>query len=70
MQMIVALTVQLIFVALYSVAIPQSKGAWMAFQFFGQGCFGMITREYTHPKTCLRLPRILHLLVVPILLVC
>ncbi len=43
MQIIVALTIQLVFVALYSVAIPQSKAAWMAFQFFGQGCFGMIT---------------------------
>ncbi|ETI23080.1 hypothetical protein G647_04876 [Cladophialophora carrionii CBS 160.54] len=43
MQMIVALTIQLVFVALYSVAVPQNKAAWMAFQFFGQGCFGMIT---------------------------
>ena len=43
LQVIIAMTVQTLFVALYSVAMPHRKATWMALQFFGQGCFGYIT---------------------------
>ena len=42
-QVIIALIAQTLFIALYSVGIPDNKAAWMALQFFGQGCFGFIT---------------------------
>jgi hypothetical protein len=42
-QIIIALIAQTLFIALYSVGIPDNKSAWMALQFFGQGCFGFIT---------------------------
>ena len=42
-QVIVALVIQTVFVALYSVVIPKSRSAWMAFQFFGMGPFACIT---------------------------
>jgi len=40
---IVALVVQTLFNALYAYGISFHKSAWIAFQFFGQGCFGLIT---------------------------
>jgi len=42
-QIIVALVIQTVFIALYSVALPSNKAAWMAFQFIGNGCFPLIT---------------------------
>ena len=39
---VLAVFLQTLFVALYSVAIPNNKAAWMAFQFFGQGCWSWI----------------------------
>jgi hypothetical protein len=42
-QIFVALVIETLFVALYAVAVPSHKAAWMAFQFFGQGCFIWIT---------------------------
>lgn len=42
-QLIVALCVQTLFTALYAAVIPDNRPAWMAFQFFGMGCFGYIT---------------------------
>jgi hypothetical protein len=42
-QIIVALTVQTLFIALYSVAVPNNRRLWMAFQFFGMGCFPAVT---------------------------
>lgn len=43
LQVIIAMTVQTLFIALYSVAMPHRMATWMALQFFGQGCFGYIT---------------------------
>ena len=40
---IVALIVQTLFNALYAYGISFHRSAWIAFQFFGQGCFGLIT---------------------------
>ena len=40
---VLAITLQTLFVGLYVYALPDHKGAWMAFQFFGQGCFDWIT---------------------------
>lgn len=42
-QLVVLLCLQTLFVALYAAVIPSNKGAWSAFQFFGQGCFAAIT---------------------------
>jgi hypothetical protein len=42
-QIVVALVIETLFVALYAIAVPGHKAAWMAFQFFGQGCFTWIT---------------------------
>ena len=42
-HLIAALTIQTLFTALYCVALPFHKAAWMAFQFFGTGCFPWIT---------------------------
>jgi hypothetical protein len=42
-QIVIALVAQTLFIALYSVGLPGNKSAWMALQFFGQGCFGYIT---------------------------
>ncbi|RDL41434.1 uncharacterized protein BP5553_01413 [Venustampulla echinocandica] len=42
-QIIVALIIQTVFIGLYSAVIPGNKPAWMAFQFFGQGCFPLVT---------------------------
>ncbi|KAL2062741.1 hypothetical protein VTL71DRAFT_5813 [Oculimacula yallundae] len=43
LQIIVGLVIQTLFTGLYAVAMPGNKKAWMAFQFFGQGCFTWIT---------------------------
>ena len=40
---IVALIVQTLFNALYAYGISFHRSAWIAFMFFGQGCFGLIT---------------------------
>ncbi|KAK7519127.1 putative efflux pump antibiotic resistance protein [Phyllosticta citriasiana] len=42
-QFIVGMFIQTLFTALYAAVIPNHKGAWMTFQFFGQGCFTWIT---------------------------
>jgi len=42
-QIVVALVIQTLFLALYSVAIPNNRAAWMAFQFLGNCCFPLIT---------------------------
>jgi hypothetical protein len=42
-QVVVALVLQTLFVALYSVVIPNNKAAWMAFQVFGMGPFSVVT---------------------------
>jgi hypothetical protein len=42
-QIIVSLIFQTLFNGLYAYASPNHKGAWMAFQLFGQGCFGWMT---------------------------
>jgi hypothetical protein len=42
-QIVVALSLQTIFCALFVVAVPNNRAAWMAFQFFVQGVFGWIT---------------------------
>lgn len=43
LQIVLALCIQTLFTALYSIATPGHKAAWMAFQFFGNGCFTWIT---------------------------
>jgi hypothetical protein len=43
LQVIVMLVVQTVFLAAYSGVIPNNKPGWMAFQFFGQGAFALIT---------------------------
>lgn len=40
---VLAVFLQTLFTGLYVYAIQDHKGAWMAFQFFGQGCFDWIT---------------------------
>ena len=40
---VVALIVQTLFNALYAYGISFHRSAWIAFMFFGQGCFGLIT---------------------------
>lgn len=40
---IIALFVQTLFTALCAYGISNHKAAWMAFQFFSQGCFALIT---------------------------
>lgn len=40
---IVSLVIQTLSNALYAYGISFHRSAWMAFQFFGQGCFGLIT---------------------------
>lgn len=43
-HIILALLLQTIGTALYAYALPaQNKAAWMAFQFFGQGCFSWLS---------------------------
>ncbi len=37
-----ALVIQGTFTALFAYALPSHKAAWMAFQFFGQGCFAFL----------------------------
>jgi len=39
---ILAIFLQTLFVGLYAWAIPDHRAGWMAFQFFGQGCFDLI----------------------------
>ena len=43
MHIIAALFIQTLFVGLYAYTLPGHKAAWMAFQFFGQGCFSWLT---------------------------
>lgn len=43
LQVIVMLTIQTIFVAAYSGVVPYNRAGWMAFQFFAQGPFALIT---------------------------
>ena len=40
---LVAITVQTLFTGLYAYGVNFHKAAWMAFQYFGQGCFALIT---------------------------
>ena len=40
---VLAVLLQTLFTGLYVYAIQDHKAAWMAFQFFGQGCFDWIT---------------------------
>jgi hypothetical protein len=42
-QILVLIFIQTLFIALYSVAIPNNRNAWMGFQFFGYGAFAPIT---------------------------
>jgi hypothetical protein len=42
-HLIIAISLQTLFVGLYAYAIEGHKAAWMAFQFFGQGPFSWIT---------------------------
>jgi hypothetical protein len=42
-HILVAIFLQTLFTGLYAYALPSHKGAWMAFQLFGQGCFPWIT---------------------------
>ncbi|KAK0662892.1 putative MFS-type transporter C16A3.17c [Lasiodiplodia hormozganensis] len=42
-QIVVALVIQTAFTACYAAVIPNNKAAWMALQFFGQGCFTWLT---------------------------
>ncbi|KIY01377.1 uncharacterized protein Z520_02929 [Fonsecaea multimorphosa CBS 102226] len=42
-HILVALFVQTLGVGLYAWALPKHKAAWMAFQFFGQGCFSWLS---------------------------
>ncbi|OJD39996.1 major facilitator superfamily transporter protein [Diplodia corticola] len=42
-QIVVALVVQTAFTACYAAVIPRNRAAWMALQFFGQGCFTWLT---------------------------
>ena len=43
-HIVIAVFLQTLFTGLYAYALPhRSKGIWMAFQFFGQGCFPWIT---------------------------
>ena len=41
--LIITLAVQLVFTALYAYGVSFHRSAWVAFVFFGQGCFGLIT---------------------------
>ena len=43
LHIIAGVFIQTFFTGLYTYAIPNHKGAWMAFQAFGQGCFSWIT---------------------------
>jgi len=43
MHIVAAVIIQGLFTALFAYSVPDHKGAWMAFQFFGQGCFAWIT---------------------------
>ncbi|KAK3045135.1 hypothetical protein LTS18_014494 [Coniosporium uncinatum] len=43
LQVIAMLVLQTVFVALYAAVIPSNKAAWMAFQFFGNGPFTLLT---------------------------
>lgn len=40
---VAAIFLQTLFTGLYAYAIPNHLAAWVAFQFFGQGCFDWIT---------------------------
>ncbi|KAL1650418.1 hypothetical protein SLS58_001236 [Diplodia intermedia] len=42
-QIVVALVVQTAFTACYAAAVPRNRAAWIALQFFGQGCFTWLT---------------------------
>ena len=42
-HIVTAVTIQTLFVGLYAYGVMGHKAAWMAFQFFGQGCFPWIT---------------------------
>lgn len=39
---VLAIFLQTLFVGLYAYAVPDHHGPWIAFQFFGQGCFDWI----------------------------
>jgi hypothetical protein len=56
LQIIIAVALQTIFIGLYSVTIPNKKAAWMALQFFGQGCFAIITL-FAYVTTGLHVPQ-------------
>ena len=43
MHIVAGVFIQTFFTGLYVYALPSHKGAWMAFQAFGQGCFSWIT---------------------------
>ncbi|KIV87065.1 hypothetical protein PV11_02636 [Exophiala sideris] len=43
LQVIIMLTIQTVFVAAYSGVVPYNRAGWMAFQFFAQGAFALIT---------------------------
>lgn len=43
LQVVFYLLLWVLFVALYSVAVPNHRGMWMAFQFFGNGPFTAVT---------------------------
>lgn len=43
LQIIILMTIQSLFLALYSTVVPRNRTAWMAFQFFGMGVFPLIT---------------------------
>ena len=42
-HIIAGIFIQSFFTAMFAYAVPGHKAAWMAFQFFGQGCFAWIT---------------------------
>ncbi|OMP81990.1 hypothetical protein BK809_0006299 [Diplodia seriata] len=42
-QIVVALVIQTAFTACYAAVIPHNRAAWIALQFFGQGCFTWLT---------------------------
>lgn len=43
LQVIVMLVIQTAFTAAYAGVVPGNRAGWMAFQFFGQGAFALIT---------------------------
>jgi len=43
LQVIVMLVLQTVFVGLYAAVVPSNRAAWMAFQFFGNGPFTLLT---------------------------